>query len=391
MTDPESRSESRIPPATTKPRGSELGEVGSPDSRRVPRADYLLWAKRRPHPTLDLARSDVPPCTLDDLPGVREALSLQGRNDEGWPPLVSAVAVRYGVEEQQVVTATGASGANFLACAALLRPGDEVIAERPGYDPMWAVPELLGARLVWLDRRFEERFSVDVDRVAALVTPRTRLVVLTSPHNPTGVAIPVDVLRELDALADRRGFHVLVDEIYADSLIDRPRPAAAALGPRLITTGSLTKTYGLSSLRCGWVLAAPDVAAEVLAARALVDGVGSVLTERAAAIAFGHLPALLARARGVLEPNRRRFEAFMEREPTLEWVEPDGGTVAFPRLVSGEDAEGLAERLLRDHETAVVPGHFFGAPAHFRVALGIDAGELGRGLVSLSRSLRVAT
>lgn len=354
----------------------------------MPRASYLLWAKRRPHPANDLARSDVPACTLEDLPGAREALSLDGRNDEGWLPLVAAIANRYGVDERQVVTATGTSGANYLACAALIRPGDEVIVERPGYDPMWAVPEWLGARLVWLDRRFEERFRVDLDRLASLVTPRTRLVVLTSPHNPTGVSMPIDLLRELGALAERSGFHVLVDEIYQDSALHRALPVAATLGPWFITTSSLTKTYGLSSLRCGWVLSSPEIATEILSARALVDGIGSVLAERAAVVAFANLPALLARARGVLEPNRRLFEAFMDGEPRLEWVPPDGGTVAFPRLTSGEDARELAARLLRDYGTAVVPGHFFGAPAHVRIALGVDSAVLERGLAALASVLR---
>ncbi|HSP89795.1 MAG TPA: aminotransferase class I/II-fold pyridoxal phosphate-dependent enzyme, partial [Vicinamibacterales bacterium] len=117
----------------------------------VPRAEYLLWAKRRPHPAHDLGRSDVVGCTLADLPGARDALELTGRNDDGWEPLVEAVASRYGVRMDQVATATGTSGANFLVCAALLRPGDDVLVERPAYDPLLAVPALLGANVV----RFE--------------------------------------------------------------------------------------------------------------------------------------------------------------------------------------------------------------------------------------------
>src|SRR5512139_4168019 len=144
-------------------------------SNPVPRADYLLWAKRRPHPANDLGRSDVAPCSLADLPGAREALELTGRNDEGWEPLVMRVAARYGVRADQVATATGASGANFLVCAALLRPGDDVLVERPAYDPLLAVPRLLGANVVRFERRFEDGFRVDLGRVASAITPRTRL------------------------------------------------------------------------------------------------------------------------------------------------------------------------------------------------------------------------
>ena len=127
----------------------------------VPRADYLLWAKRRPHPANDLGRSDVIGCTLGDLPGARDALELTGRNDDGWEPLVEGIASRYGVRTDQVATATGTSGANFLVCAALLRPGDDVLVERPAYDPLLAVPALLGANVVRFERRFEEGFRLD--------------------------------------------------------------------------------------------------------------------------------------------------------------------------------------------------------------------------------------
>jgi DNA-binding transcriptional MocR family regulator len=103
----------------------------------VPRADYLLWAKRRPHPANDLARSDVAACSLADLPGAREDLELTGRNDDGWEPLVQRIAARYGVRPDQVATATGTSGANFLVCAALLRPGDDTLVERPVKTRCW--------------------------------------------------------------------------------------------------------------------------------------------------------------------------------------------------------------------------------------------------------------
>ena len=356
----------------------------------VPRADYLLWAKRRPHPANDLGRSDVVPCTLADLPGAREALELTGRNDEGWEPLVHRVAAHYGVRPDQVATATGTSGANFLVCAALLRPGDDVLIEQPAYDPLLAVPALLGANVTRFERRFEEGFRLDLDRVAAALTPRTRLIVVTNPHNPTGVLTGAGDLRALGALAERHGCVVLADEIYLDAVPGVPPPAAATLSPRIITTASLTKAYGLAGLRCGWALADTVFCEEIRRARDLVDGSGSVLAERTAAIAFDRLPELAARARAILAPNFERFEAFMAGQPSLDWVVPAGGTVAFPRLRARVSADALADQLLRDFDTAVVPGRFFQAPAHFRVALGIPGDDLERGLDAIGRALRAS-
>ncbi len=353
----------------------------------VPRAEYLLWAKRRPHPVNDLGRSDVAACSLADLPGAREALELTGRNDEGWEPLVQRVAARYGVRPDQVATATGTSGANFLVCAALLRPGDDVLVEKPAYDPLLAVPRLLGANSVRFERRFEDGFRLDLGRVASAITPRTRLIMLTNPHNPAGVLTGSDDLRALAALAERRDCYVLADEIYLDAVAVAAPPVAASLSPRIITTSSLTKAYGLAGLRCGWALADPGICEEIRRARDLVDGSGSVLAERAAAAAFDHLPALAARAEAILAPNFQRFAAFMAAQPDLEWVVPAGGTVAFPRLRGQASADAFADRLLREFETAVVPGRFFEAPAHFRVALGIPGDVLERGLQGIARAL----
>jgi aspartate/methionine/tyrosine aminotransferase len=354
----------------------------------VPRADYLLWAKRRPHPANDLGRSDVVACSLADLPGAREALELTGRNDEGWEPLVKRIAARYGVGPDQVATATGTSGANFLVCAALLQPGDDVLVERPGYDPLVAAPLMLGANVIRFERRFEEGFRLDPRRVAAALTPKTRLIIVTNPHNPTGVLTRREDLGELGELAERHGCFVLADEIYLDAVPGPMASVAATLSPRIITTSSLTKAYGLSGLRCGWALADATLSEQIRRARDLVDGSGSVLTERAAAVAFDHLPALANRARAILAPNFQRFCTFMDGQPALEWVAPEGGTVAFPRLRGVASAEGFAGRLLRDHGTAVVPGRFFDAPAHFRVALGIPEEVLGRGLQAIAAALR---
>jgi hypothetical protein len=354
----------------------------------VPRADYLLWAKRRPHPANDLGRSDVVACALDDLPGARAALELSGRNDEGWGPLVDRVAARYGMRTDQVATATGTSGANFLVCAAILHPGDDVLVERPAYDPLLAVPRLLGANLVRFERRFGEAFRLDLDRIEAAMTPRTRLIIVTNPHNPTGVLSGTAEMRALGALAERHGCYVLADEIYLDGIDGPPQAVAATLSPRIISTSSLTKIYGLAGLRCGWALADPVLAEEIRRLRDLVDGSGSVLAERAAAIAFGHLPALAARARGILEPNLTGFDGFMTSQPALEWVRPAGGTVAFPRLRGVVSADAFTDLLLREFETAVVPGRFFEAPSHFRVALGIPRDILERGLDAIWGALR---
>jgi hypothetical protein len=263
----------------------------------------MAWAKSRAAARFDLAGSNVLACSIEDLDGAREALDLSGRNDNGYEPLADAIARRYGVPANQVATAQGTSGANFLVCAALLSPGDDVVVERPAYDPLLAAPRMLGARVLRFDRPFDDRYALHPDRIAAALTPRTRLIVITSPHNPAGVVAGRDALLAVGRLAEARGAHVLVDEVYMD-VANEPAPPAATLGDTFISTSSLTKSYGLSALRCGWALASPAVAERIRRARDVVDGTGSIVVERLAVVAFAQIDRLLARARGVCAPTQ---------------------------------------------------------------------------------------
>src|SRR4051812_22791968 len=147
----------------------------------------MEWAKTRLVPEIDLAGSNILACSLDDLPGAAEALSLSGANDNGYRPLSEAIAARYRVDPDHVTTAGGTAGANFLVFAALLEAGDDVLVERPGYDPLLGAARLLGARTVRFDRRFEDGYALDPDLVRRAITAHTRIIVITSPHNPTGV------------------------------------------------------------------------------------------------------------------------------------------------------------------------------------------------------------
>jgi aspartate/methionine/tyrosine aminotransferase len=346
----------------------------------------MEWAKARPKPEIDLAGSNLLPCTLEDLPGAREAVDLAGESPEGYPPLVDAIARHHGVAADRVATGVGCSGATFLACAAVLSPGDDVLIETPHYDPLPAAATLLGARVSTFARRFEDAWALDPAAVGAALTPRTRLVILSSPHNPSGALAGADSLAELARLAEAHGFHVLVDEVYRDTvLVHRPLPAAL-LSDRFISTSGLGKSHGLASLRCGWAIASPSVAGAIRRARDIVDVWSPMPSDRLAALAFAHMPRLAARTRSIVEANAAAVEAFLAARPELACV-PSRSTLAFPKLSGTSDASPFVERLLRETGTAVTPGRFFGAPAHFRLAFGGDPSIVVAGLAALRRCL----
>jgi aspartate/methionine/tyrosine aminotransferase len=312
---------------------------------------------------------------------------LYGFHEEGYEPLVEAIADRVGLSADRVALATGTSGANFLVGGSLIRPGDEVLVERPVYDPLLGIPRFLGARIKRFDRSFEDGFQIDPDRVAEAVSPETRLIILTNLHNPTGALTSTDRLRAVGSIADKVGAKVLVDEVYLESVPGQPPRPAATISPTFVSTSSLTKAYGLSGLRAGWILASEEVAEECRRVRDLVDGVGVFPSELLALIAFENLPALRERARGILDPNFQLLKGFVEERAELDWVEPGGGSVGFPRILDLDETTDFVETLRESYGTGVVPGHFFEAPAHFRVALGGRSEVLQGGLLRLGEAL----
>ena len=272
-------------------------------------APYLEWAKKRPSARFDLAGSNILSCTIDDLAGARDALSFAGSNDNGYEPLVDAIARRYGVDAEQVATANGAAGANFQAFAAVLEPGDDVLMERPGYDPLLGAARLLGANVVRFERRFDDGFALDPDEVARALTPRTRLIVVTSPHNPTGALAESCRARSDRATSPARPARTCSSTRSTSTPPGPELRPAALLGEPFISTSSLTKSYGLSSLRCGWSLSSPAVAERIRRARDVIDGSGSIAAERLATLAFAQLDRLEARTATTLSrqsPTRPR-------------------------------------------------------------------------------------
>jgi hypothetical protein len=346
----------------------------------------MEWAKSRPKPAIDLAGSNLLACSIDDLPGAREAVDVAGESPDGYPPLIEAIAQRYGTAPECVATASGCSGANFLACAAILETDDEVLVETPFYDPLPAAARMLGARVATFERRFETGYDIDPGVVAAAMTPKTRLIILSNPHNPSGALAAPESLRAIGRLAEKHGCRILVDEVYLDTVFDPSATSVSRLSPVFIGSNSLTKSYGLASLRCGWTLASPEITTRIRRARDIVDVWAPMPADRLAVVAFRNMKHLARRARRIVEINRRRVADWIGNRSDLEWVE-SRATIAFPRLTGVADAGPFVERLFRDTGTAVAPGYFFGAPAHFRLAFGGDPLLVERGLAAIAGCL----
>ena len=196
------------------------------DARGEMQSDYMHWFKYQQPVRYNLASSEVPHFRLDQLPLTIGDLDLDGASHYRYPPLRQRIGERYGVDPASIVTANGASMANFLAMATLIGPGDEVIFERPAYQPMLSSARFLGAVIKWAERSADSGFRLDLDRLEQLASSRTRLIVVTNLHNPTGALTAEEDLRAIGAIADRCGVHVLVDEVYLDSAFPSQQTSA---------------------------------------------------------------------------------------------------------------------------------------------------------------------
>jgi aspartate/methionine/tyrosine aminotransferase len=183
------------------------------------------------------------------------------------------------------------------------------------------------------------------------------------------------------------GALVLVDEVYLE-LLFRAGRARTAFRPdgNIVVTSSLTKAYGLSGLRCGWVLAPADLALRMRRLNDLFASLPPHVAERMSVVAFDRLPAIRERANAMIDANRAAYAEILGDHPGLDQVILDQGTTVFPRLVAG-DADAFFHRLMTDFETSVVPGRFFGRPDHVRIGLGGDPATTREGLQRLGTAL----
>jgi aspartate/methionine/tyrosine aminotransferase len=353
--------------------------------------EYISWAKSAPRVDVNLARSGVDPCPVSLLRLTARDLVVSLPVKYGYAPLREAIAARYGVGFAQVFPLSGGTSfANWVAALALLDGcgrGTEVIVERPAYEPLLRIPQALGCRIRRLERRFEDDYAIDVDRFAALITPRTRLAIVTNLHNPSGACIPMRVLRRMATLLSRVNGYLLVDEVYLECVFGARPASCVHAGANVIVTNSLTKAYGLDGLRAGWVLGPAPVIERAQQINDLMTNNSVAAGERMTLAAFRRLRAIDRRAHALLDPNLDRLRAFFAREPRLRAFVPGGGNVVFPRLTTKVDAERLSAHLVKRYSTLVVPGRFFEQPRHIRISFGCAGARLTRGLENISRAL----
>lgn len=350
-------------------------------------SEYMRWAKLYSGAKHNLATSGMANLPLAELGVEADQLEINGPDAYGYPPLLEAIAARYQVDRENVVSAMGTSLANYLALAAATDPGDELLIEQPTYDPILSVARYLGLEIRRFARPVEKQFGVDLEDLERNLSPRTRVIALCNLHNPSGALIDDSVLREIADLARKHGAYVLVDEVYREMLFEAQPQSAFHLDPeRFIVTSSLTKAYGLSGLRCGWVLAPPELVKRMWSLHDIHAGTYPFIAEALSVVAFEKLPQIAAKMKAMLDENRRLLREFLNGRGDLEYFWPEYGTVVFPRLKQG-NVDEFCNLLRNDFNSSVVPGKFFEMPDRFRVGVGIPTEQVRAALEQLGAAL----
>ena len=354
---------------------------------RVMSSVYMQWAKTRQSARFNLATSGLVTYPLSGLPVKLEDLAPLARGGGyGYPPLQEALAAHCGVSTTNVVAADGTSMANYLAMAAILEPGDEVLVEHPTYELLLAALGNLQSEIRRFPRRPETGFALDPEQIERAVTSRTRLIAITNLHNPSSAFTDEAALRAVGAIARRVGARVLVDEVYLDAAFEIAPRSAFHLGSEFVITNSLTKFYGLSGLRCGWGLAEPELARRMWLLNDLFGVNQAHPAERLSVIALQNFETVRAWSRALLDRNRRLLNQFLAARNDLDVRPLQFGTVVFPRLLTGS-VDRFCELFREKYEGSLVPGSFFEMPDHFRLGIGAEPDAVAASLERLGAAL----
>lgn len=342
----------------------------------------------------NLAESSVRDRSLGDL-----GLDLDGtrlyygdhRGDSGLRKLVAQQGD--GLSEENILVTAGASAALFIIATSLLGDGDHIVVARPNYATNIETPRAIGCDISYLELTYENQFRVDIDELESMIRPETKYVSLTCPHNPSGTMLDRAGLQAIIAMVASKQCRLLIDETYREMTFGDMLPVAASLDPCVISVSSLSKTYGLPGIRIGWLVCQEKELMHLfLSAKEQIGICGSVIDE---AIGFG---VLSQRGHWLPENSKRINQAFkvvkdwMAGEELLEWIEPQGSCVCFPRIRNNVtlDIDAFYRCLNDKYGTFVGPGHWFErSRRHFRIGYGWPAmEELENGLDGISKALR---
>lgn len=338
---------------------------------------------------IDLLPEDERDSTSQQLLDLRLGYSEACGSEE----LRSLIAATYeNTSIDDVLVTTGAIEANFLLFNELLSPGDRVVVVDPAYQQLRSVPAAIGCDVALWRLRRDGAFRFDLDDLYALATPGTRMIVINTPHNPTGAMLSAEELRAVYALAEDLDAWVLSDEAYRWLELPGEAPLAPPmrnLGPRAISTGTFSKPFGLPGLRIGWITAPQEIIRRCWGMRDYVSLSPGKLNDALAVLAFRHREQIAGRTRAIVSENLDFAEWwFAANQDLVSWTPPRGGLLALMKYELGMPSTELANQLAEQYSVMLAPGSAFGYEGYLRVGIGNTPAAFATGLREAARCMR---
>jgi aspartate/methionine/tyrosine aminotransferase len=351
---------------------------------------------------MDLSESGVRPVTLGELAEMGLDLDAIWRTPLGYSqsngtvPLRERLATQYpGATPDHIEVTNGTSEANYVSALTLLREGDEVAFETPNYMQLWGVPQSLGARVNCFRLRLEDEWEPDWEEFERAVNPRTRLVYLSNPNNPTGTMLSEEAMRRIVARCDEVGAWLLADEVYQGAEISGPRTRSFwGMSERVVVTSGLSKAYGIPGVRIGWIVGPPDFVSECWAQHDYLTIGPNKISDAVALVAVRpeNREKLYARTRSILQENGAIMREWVESfAGFLSFRPPRAGALCLVRYSSATPSRELAERIRINQSVLIVPGAQLGAEGFLRIWIGGEREFLREALRRIAIEMRQET
>ncbi len=349
----------------------------------------------------DLSESGVYPVSLRELSGMGFDLEwaldtpLSYSQSNGTPELREALSQIYpGASIDQIEVTNGTSEANYLLALSQLREGDEFALEIPNYMQLWGVPRSLAARVNRFQLRAEARWEPDWVQFEEAVNPRTRLVYISNPNNPTGSVLSPESMERIVRRCEEVDAYLMADEVYLGAEIHSPRtPSFWGMSDRVLVTSGLSKAYGIPGVRIGWIVGPESIVRECWTQHDSVTISPNKLSDAIARIAVEseNREKLYARGRDLLRGNLQIMESWIEDlGEGFEFVPPAAGAMCFIKYPGNVPSVDLCERIREHQSTLIVPGAHLGMEGYLRVWMGGQPDYLTAGLGRVAEELRVA-
>jgi aspartate/methionine/tyrosine aminotransferase len=334
----------------------------------------------------NLAESSVNDAVFKDLKLNLNELILCYGSHYGKTELCELIAEQHpGINAGDVMITAGAASALFIVATSLLESNDHMIVVRPNYASNIETPRAIGCEIDFVDLLFEEEFKLDPEKIASLIKKNTKLISITTPHNPTGTVISEEILLKIVRLAEKNNCFLLVDETYRDLSFVQLPSLAASFSKNVISVSSVSKAYGLPGIRIGWTITQNEQLKELfLAAKEQIFLCNSVIDEEVAFQFLTEKNRFMPVIQKKIQDHLEITEAWMNNNPFMEWVKPQGGVICFPRIKKEvlPDTDQFYKTLYETHKTLVGAGHWFEKDKHYmRIGFGWpDAPSLKKGL-----------